>query len=266
MTQELFKLVLGATSGIGASLWARRRAKAHMAQAEADLLEAASVEQLIDAGRDAMLAEGRMVLSGAYLAAEYFGVPLTLYREPLAALPEVHPPPELAQKLAEIPTFHFDYSQPDIEPLAVFLTNPLPEREAARVVHATHEALRHGHPNVAALGLGVKLASKGMAAWKDASQYRAQARNYCAEVRRVERSCLEAFERDACALRQSVELLLDCLDGGYQGVCAIAARGAPWEALSAEDRLTLENHYFPMAQIHMLCRLPAFRVFEETAV
>ena len=266
MSKELFKLALGATGGLGASLWARHRAKTHMAQAEAYLQEAAPVEQRISAGQDAMLADGRKVLSHGYLAAEYFCVPLTPYSEALAALPEVHPPPDLAQKLAEIPAFHFDYSQPDIEPLAVFLQNPLPERDVARVVHATHEGLRHGHPNVAALGLGVKLASKGMAAWKDASQYRAQARNYCAEVRRAERSCLEAFERDARALQHTVELLLDCLDGGYQGVCAIAARGAAWEGLSAEDRLMLENHYFPMAQITMLCRLPAFRVFEETAV
>jgi len=264
--EQLFKLALGATGGVGASLWARCRAKAHIAQAEAYLQEAAPVEQRISAGRDAMLDEGRGLLSHAHLAAEYFCVPLMPYREALAALPEVHPPPELAQKLAEIPTFHFDYSQPHIEPLAAFLQNLLPQREAARVTHATHQALRHGHPNVAALGLGVNLASKGVEAWKDASQYRAKAHNYYAEVRRAERSCLEAFERDARALCQTVELLLDCLDGGYQRVRAIAAHGAPWEVLSAEDRLTFENHYFPLAQVTMLCRLPAFRVFEETAV
>ena len=226
--EQLFKLVLGVTGGVGASVLARRRAKAHMARAEADLREAASVEQRINAGRDAMLDKGRGVLSHAHLAAEYFCVPLTPYREALAALPEVHPPPDLAQKLAEIPAFHFDYSQPDIEPLASFLQHLLPDREAARVVHATHEALRHGHPNVAALGLGVKLASKGMAAWKDASQYRAQARNYCAEVRRAERSCLEAFERDARALQQISRAAPGLSRRGLPG--RLRHRG-PWSAL-----------------------------------
>jgi hypothetical protein len=263
--EPITTLIVGTTGGYGMSLFGRHRAKVNMARAEAELRDAALVEQSIYAGRDAMLSEGRMVLCHAYLAAEYFGVPLTLYREALSALPEVQPPPALAQKLAQIPALHFDYARPDIEPLAAFFHHPLPTYEGAAVVKGTTDALRHGHPNLAAFAWGVNLARKGMAAWTAASEYRAKVRNYCAEVTRAEHSCREAFARDARALRQTVELLLDCLDGGYQGVSAIAARGAPWEALPATDRLTLENHYFPMAQIHMLCRLPAFRVFEETA-